>query len=125
MGPKVKEFEKERKLHKEPKATKTDLTPLPTKPEAPKKKLAIRAPPVEKPEEISKLKPEEPLEASITKIEAIKKFDEYIEQLNIMVQKLDMKFGARVISQEEYLEKKTILAEKLGEAMAKRDKLSE
>jgi parallel beta-helix repeat protein len=56
---------------------------------------------------------------------AIKKFDDYIEQLNTMVQKLDIKFSAGAITQEEYIEKKTMLGEKLGEAMGKRDQLKE
>ncbi len=80
---------------------------------------------------------EEPLESESSDIisseekkileraDAIKKFDEYIEQLNSMVQKLDIKFSAGTITQEQYIEKKTELAEKLGEAMAKRDQLAE
>jgi len=121
---------------------KPGLTPLPTKPPEKEQKLTIRAPSVEKPKEevdeetLKKLMtepepqpvvPTEALkkEASITKLEAIKKFDDYIEQLNTMVQKLDIKFSAGVITQEQYIEKKTMLAEKLGEAMAKRDQLKE
>jgi len=55
----------------------------------------------------------------------IKKFDVYIQQAEAMVQKLDIKFGAGAISTEEYNEKKNMLAEKIGAAMAKRDKLKE
>ena len=55
----------------------------------------------------------------------IKKFDVYIQQAQAMVQKLDIKFGAGEISTEEYMEKKTQLAEKIGEAMAKRDQLND
>ena len=42
-----------------------------------------------------------------------------------MVQKLDIKFSAGEISTEDYMEKKNMLAEKIGEAMAKRDQLKE
>ena len=55
----------------------------------------------------------------------IKKFDDYIQQAEAMIQKLDIKFSAGAISQEEFLKKKTFLAEKIGEAMAKRDQLKE
>jgi parallel beta-helix repeat protein len=115
---------------KKTKGPKTDLTSLPPKPTPPEKKLKIRAPPVEKPEEPSKLQPETPAEAPkkeapLQKEQAIKKFDDYIEQLNALVQKLDIKFNAGTITQEEYIEKKTVITEKLGEAMAKRDQLKE
>jgi len=55
----------------------------------------------------------------------IKKYDVYIQQAETMVQKLDIKYGAGEISTEEFMEKKTLLAEKIGEAMAKRDQLKE
>jgi len=66
-----------------------------------------------------------PPKLDLFKLEQIAKFEEYIEKLNVMVQKFDIKFSAGTISQEEYIEKKTMLAEKLGEAMAKRDQLKE
>ena len=55
----------------------------------------------------------------------IKIFDEYIENVNEMYQQLDVKFKAGEISQEDYIEKKTIVAEKLGEATGKRDLLKD
>ena len=93
-------------------------------------KLKNKTTTIEKPEEIPEPQPEVPLEVPkkeipLKKVEAIKKFDDYIEQLNVLVQKLDIKFSAGAITQEQYLEKKTELAEKLGEAMAKRDQLKE
>ena len=55
----------------------------------------------------------------------IKLFDEYIENVNKMYQQLDAKFKAGEISQEDYIGKKTIIAEKLGEATGKRDLLKD
>jgi hypothetical protein len=126
---------------KAPKAKKgkPGLTPPPLKPTVPEKRLTIKATPVKKHEEIFEeefketVSPEPQPEDLVTAEEkqllqravAIKKFDDYIEQLNTMVQKLDIKFSAGTIRQEEYIEKKTMLAEKLGEAMGKRDQLKD
>ncbi len=55
----------------------------------------------------------------------IKIFDGHVEKLNEMFQLLDVKFGAGELSQEDYIEKKTIVAEKMGEATGKRDLLKD
>ncbi len=121
----AKESDKKAPL-KAPKAMlpKDGLSPLPPRPIEEQQKLTIKAPPIDKPkEEITEISSKK--EASLTKEQAIKKFDDYIEQLNTLIQKLDIKFSAGAITQEQYIEKKTQLAEKLGEAMAKRDQLNE
>lgn len=67
-----------------------------------------------------------PSEDAIQQIkENIQKFDGYIEKMNNMFQVLEEKFKNGETSQDEYVEKRTILAEKLGEAKTKRDLLKE
>ena len=62
---------------------------------------------------------------SIEKLEQIAKYEEAIEKIKATIQKLDIKFSAGAMSQEDYIAKKNFLAEKLGEAMARLDQLKE
>ena len=145
-GKKVKSLED---YAKEPeKAPKALKAPKPESQSA--QRLTIRKEPIEEPEpeiepESEPLQPEEtrmrfepaeikkeeaaapPTEVDSTQQikEKIQAFDGHIEKMENMVPVLEKKFKNGEITQEEYVEKRDILAEKLGEAMMKRDLLKE
>ncbi len=111
------------------------------KPEAPsvpikKENLIIKAPLTKAEQEKSKIEPQkvvklEKKESAVKPQELsekeanIKKFTEYIEKMTMMDKVLDEKFKKREIPQEEYIQKKTVIAEKMGEATAKLEQLKE
>ncbi len=102
---------------KGPKGPKSDLKSTPIKP-APQ--LTIKAPSI--------VNPEVPLgsQESISEMsEAIEILDNYIAEINVMLQEIETNFNTGAISQEEYIEKKTLLEQKRVEAIAKRDQLKE
>ncbi|MHA1371934.1 MAG: hypothetical protein ACTSRA_19725 [Promethearchaeota archaeon] len=55
----------------------------------------------------------------------IQQLEEEITSLNVIIQKLDIKFNAGTITQEEYMKDKLSLSEKLGSLMGQREMLQQ
>jgi len=102
-----------------------DTTPSAPEKQIEKEKLTIKAQSIQKEEkQIKKLK-EPDLPAIDKKGTAIKKFEEYIHKMKKMANDLEDKITNDEITQEAYIQKRTVLAEKMGEATAKLEKLKE
>ena len=109
----VREVETRELIEAPKKGTKSDLTSLPTKQ---KSQLTIKATPIGKPE---------PQEQVSETMEAIEIYENYIAEIDLMLQELETDLSSGAISQEVYIEKKAIIEEKRIEAIAKRDQLRE
>ena len=102
-----------------------DTTPSAPEKQIEKEKLTIKAQSIQKEEkQIKKLK-EPDIPAIDKKGTAIKKFEECIHKMKKMANDLEDKITNDEITQEEYIQKRTVLAEKMGEATAKLEKLKE
>ncbi|MHA1149944.1 MAG: NosD domain-containing protein [Promethearchaeota archaeon] len=90
-----------------------------------KEKLTIKAEKIKTTsEEIKKPISKKPIQPQITQKETnIKKLEDYLKKIEEMANVLEQRFKSGEITQEDYIQKRTIIAEKMGEAIGKLEQL--